>query len=66
MSEASKANGALVSGMILLAVACICIGYGLAKVVNGLDGGIVPLGVGTSMSGLATILVTRAASAKSD
>ena len=60
MSEASKPGAPLAAGMILLAVSCLNMGYGLCMLVNDMDGAGVPLGIGASMSALATIFIVRA------
>ncbi len=66
MSKETNSNGALTAGIVLLAISCVLIGYGLAKLVNDLGGAAVPLGVGSSFAGLATIFIVRASSAKTD
>lgn len=57
--SSSNGNGALAAGMILLAISCINIGYGLCMLVNGMEGSAMLLGGGAMMSGLSTILISR-------
>ena len=60
MSQTSKTGASLAAGLILLAISCLNMGYGLCMLVNDMDGAGVPLGIGASMSALATILIVRA------
>lgn len=57
--SSSSANSALAGGMILLAISCMNIGYGLCMLVNGLEGAAVLLGIGAAMAGLSTIFISR-------
>ena len=60
MAVPENGQASLAAALVLLSVACVNIGYGLCLLVNDLGNAGVPLGVGASMSGLATIFITRA------
>lgn len=59
MSKPAKPNGGQAAGIVLLAVSCLNIGYGLAKLVNGLDGGGTLMAIGLAMVGVSVTLLMR-------
>ncbi|MDP2131225.1 MAG: hypothetical protein U0975_02600 [Erythrobacter sp.] len=59
MENPTGSNASLSAGIILLAVSCLNIGYGLCMSVNGMENSIFPLGIGVMLSGVATIFIVR-------
>ncbi len=64
MTQPSTVNASLPAGLILLAVSCLNMGYGLCMLVNDMEGAGVPLGIGAAMSALSTIFIVRGAPVK--
>jgi predicted phage tail protein len=61
MTQKAGPNASLTTGIILLAVSCVNIGYGLCMSVNGMDNSLMPLGIGVMLSGLSTVFITKSA-----
>ena len=59
MAVKDPSRSALVIGMLVLTLAGICIGYDLAKLVNGLDGAGPLFGGGSVLAALAAINFSR-------
>jgi predicted phage tail protein len=61
MAKKAGPSASLTAGVILLAVSCLNIGYGLCMTVNGMDNAMMPLGIGVMLSGLATLFIAKSA-----
>jgi predicted phage tail protein len=61
MAHKVGSNASLSAGIVLLAVSCLNIGYGLCMTVNGMENAMMPLGIGVMLSGLATLFIAKSA-----
>jgi len=59
MAEKSGSGAVLATGVILLCVGGVAVGYGLNSYLNGMESGQVLLGSGAGLIGLALIFVIR-------
>ena len=66
MSGKSASNTSLNGGIILLAISCINIGYGLCALVNGLANAALPASVGAMFAALSTILIAKGVKSLAD
>lgn len=55
----SGAGGALAAAAILLWISGVLVGYGVHRMISGAEGSVVLIGVGTMMSGVATMMLSR-------
>lgn len=65
MERKNGAGALLATGLIVLSVGSVCIGYGLCAMINGLDGGAVLIGAGGGTAALSTIFIARSQSSVS-
>lgn len=59
MERKTGAGALLATGLIVLSVGSISIGYGLCALINGLDGGAVLTGTGSGAAAIAAIFIAR-------
>lgn len=62
MANSSKGDASLAAGLILLAISCVLMGYGLCLMVHDLEGAGPLLGMGGAFAGFSTILIARSRS----
>ncbi|MFU7529020.1 hypothetical protein [Qipengyuania sp. ASV99] len=61
MANKADPNASLTAGVVLLAVSCLNIGYGLCMTVNLMENAYLPVGIGVMLSALATMFIAKSA-----